>query len=187
MPPHSWVTAPMTFAQRLEAKVPAPDPRREASALIVHATWAVDALHYQVDLDAMSLAQKSLGHDPDSTSLAHMRWASGTAVTALDLCAAALGRFYCGVSGPHEFDIRSFDATGKNPAPKLAEMAKLPSGGQAWIGAVIADPRYRGLQQRTRAAAWLLRDIGAPRSPMPFAHKGPGATSRSSRRRRAGN
>ena len=29
-------------------------------------------------------------------------------------------------------------------------MAKLPSGGQAWIGAVIADPRYRGLQQQAR-------------------------------------
>jgi len=30
--------------------------------------------------------------------MAHVRWAAGSAITALDLCAAALGRLYCGIT-----------------------------------------------------------------------------------------
>lgn len=41
--------------------------------------------------------------------IAHVRWATGNAITAVDLCAAAMGRQFCGHRGRNELDMRDFD------------------------------------------------------------------------------
>jgi hypothetical protein len=68
------------------------------SPLSIWAVWSVESLHDLDDLDASQADYpKAIGtHHADIVDMAHVRWAAGTATTALDLCAAALGRVYCG-------------------------------------------------------------------------------------------
>jgi hypothetical protein len=56
----------------------------------------VDALAYLDDLDlALDEGTRfATGHDALVVDVAHARWAAGTAMTALDLCAAAIGFLY---------------------------------------------------------------------------------------------
>lgn len=155
MPPHTWATDAMRVAQTLEAKVIGSE---EAGALIAHAAWCVDALHYQLDLDARSRAESSLGHNADTADVAHVRWATSTAITALDLCAAALGRVYCGVTGPHEHDLRTFDEASrdaKRARAARAAMAALPVSASAWVRAVLADSTNSAPEIRSRTAGYL--------------------------------
>src|SRR5687767_8239887 len=75
-----------------------PDP--DAGALLTWAMWAAEDVEYldKVDQRAFGGPRRILyGHHPDVVDLAHVRWAAGSAVTAIDLCAAVLGRKYCGV------------------------------------------------------------------------------------------
>jgi len=68
----------------------------DASGCVLWATSAVDGLAYLDDLDAAldGSARMATGHDALVVDLAHARWAAGTAMTALDLCAAAIGLLY---------------------------------------------------------------------------------------------
>lgn len=65
----------------------------EAAALANWARSTVDGLYYLADLDA---AHVSSTHAQDDRSraidLAHIRWAASSALTAIDLCAAAISR-----------------------------------------------------------------------------------------------
>ena len=75
------------------------------------AVWAVESLHYLYDLDGQAQRNYPLpvgGHHPDTVDIAHVRWATGTAITAIDLCGAALGRSFCNSGGGRELDLRSF-------------------------------------------------------------------------------
>jgi hypothetical protein len=67
-----------------------------ASSCLLWAISAVDALAYLDDLDlALDEGTRLVtGHDALVVDVAHARWAAGTAITALDLCAAAIGFLY---------------------------------------------------------------------------------------------
>jgi hypothetical protein len=67
-----------------------------ASGCVLWATSAVDGLAYLDDLDtALDAGTRFVnGHDALVIDMAHARWAAGSAMTALDLCAAAIGFLY---------------------------------------------------------------------------------------------
>jgi hypothetical protein len=90
MPKHVWQIEPLPLIQQFERR----HNRPEAGALIAWAVYAVESLHYLDDLD-LAFARSSEvceTHDPATVDVAHTRWATGTCITALDLCAAGLAR-----------------------------------------------------------------------------------------------
>lgn len=120
-------------------------------ALLMHACWAADGLHYLADLDAGTQGSGGYpsGHHPDLIDLTHARAMTATAVTALDLCAAAMGVAFCGESEDDRVSsIRDFDARprGRNatPAPARVQRARtrLPRNFVAWVDTVVADSDY---------------------------------------------
>ena len=141
MPPHNWKVNPVELVQQFEARHKNP----AAGALFLWAVWAVDSLHYLDDLDQVfntSLVPLA-GHAPDVIDVAHARWATGTSITSLDLCAAGLGRTFCANSGPREYDLGDFNPTRR---------AQLPPDTQQWIDRVLSDPQYG---QAKAARDWL--------------------------------
>src|SRR5687768_12483399 len=107
MPPHTWATDPVTLVQAFEAR----HAQREAGALLVWAAWSVDCLHYLDDVDGEYDRSRTVrgGHRPDVVDIAHVRWATGTCITALDLCAAGLGRTFCRQTSARELALPDFD------------------------------------------------------------------------------
>src|SRR5687767_5672408 len=106
MPPFKWTTTPIVMVQSFEARH---KDGGEAGALFVWAAWTVESLHYLADLDAAyALNGPIAGHHTDVVDVAHTRWATSAAITAIDLCAAGLGRAYCKWTGPNEFDLGDF-------------------------------------------------------------------------------
>jgi glutathione S-transferase len=67
--------------------------------------------------------------------LAHARWAVGDAITAVDLCAAALGRLFAKYpQGTREMDLRSAERQ------LLTHAVAGP-----WISEVVTDPDYEAV------------------------------------------
>lgn len=124
--------------------------RPGAEALVVWSTWIVDSLHYLVALNRQTFAASPglLGFHPDTVELAHVRWAVGSAITALDLCAAAIARVYFAgeARSDREHDLRSFDTAVGDDARRqrtAAKMDALPSWPRGWLRSVMADSRYK--------------------------------------------
>lgn len=115
----------------------------EGNALLRYAFDAVDALHYLADVDAGYETTRSVGdHNGDVVDVAHARWATGTAITALDLVAAAFGRFFGNHVGPKELDFGSFSES--NPSKQLrAVLAIVPSLAKQWISDVNSDSDFQ--------------------------------------------
>lgn len=85
MPPYPWPVDPAATSNLLGA---------DASSYLFWATWAVEGLHYIDDASQDSERKRwsQAGHNPfTAVDLSNARSAAATAVTALDLCAAALG------------------------------------------------------------------------------------------------
>jgi hypothetical protein len=99
----------------------------------------VEALDYLDDIDDEFVrTSRTRGFHPHTIDLAHVRWAAGTAVTAIDLCAAALGNWYCGVPGDnHALDL----------ADVRSQRNKLPPSATAWVERVWTDPEYETLRK----------------------------------------
>jgi hypothetical protein len=148
----------------------------EAAALLSWAMWAADAVCYLTNLDDLQFSSRPAinGYLPDMLDIHHVRWAAGTAIMALDLCAAVLGRRYCSAGGSgHEFDLGSFDpppvTTGKATKPQN-RFGQLPQAGQAWVRDVHADSGYqmtldaRTLLVHRRAIRTLSVGAVAPRT-----------------------
>ena len=126
--------------------------------------WAIsttDALYYLDDIDRdFERSHKAIaGHSRDTVDVSHARWATGTCITALDLCAAALGRALCGHAGPRELALADFRKNRKarynwftrlsdwvrgRPARQMPRTA-LPPLAREWIDETLADRRYRRL------------------------------------------
>lgn len=139
MAPHRW-----SFDSNDQAKVTGTWGDPAAEALLIWAKWAAEGVCYAVDLDDAHRKGPAPvgGYSPDVLDVSHARWAAGSAVTALDLCAAVLGRRYCsaGQSG-NEWSLRRFDAsTSQKNANRLTQ---LPEDAQLWVQEVLADPDYR--------------------------------------------
>ena len=108
----------------------------EAGALASWAVWTVDSLHYLDDLDksrAASDAKKR--YNSSVVDVAHARWATSTAKTAIDLCAASLGRAYCDHEPTRELDVGSF-------FHRESLRDNLPNDAKSWLEDTRADPRF---------------------------------------------
>jgi hypothetical protein len=124
----------------------------ESGALLLWAVLTVDSLHYLSDIDARFGESHKVpgGHNPDIVDVSHVRWATGSCITSLDLCAAALGRTFCNRKGAREFALPDFDAGKNKEAAKL--LVALPTTASAWIRDVLADSRYKEVRE---ARNWL--------------------------------
>lgn len=128
-----WPVDPMEAAQRLEERY----PRTGASGPMLWAVWTVEGLHYLADVDA-ALPPPPHAHNHEAVDLTHARWATVDAVTAIDLCAAALGRMYCDY--PKNDREMDFGNARQNEA-----LLALAAPGE-WIRAVCADDQYEQLR-----------------------------------------
>jgi hypothetical protein len=128
--------------QRAEAGVGRINP--EALWALQFAAQCVESLQYLADLDRQlfpdGLARDILGYQSKSVDLAHGRWAAGTAITALDVCAVVLGRLHCGITGEKAFDLDVRSAT------RRKELKRLP-GPIGWLNAVGDDAAYTQVLQ----------------------------------------
>jgi hypothetical protein len=90
MPPIQWPPTTQSARELLSSR------NTNASSCLLWAVSAVDALAYLDDLDLAldKCTRFATGHDGLVVDVAHARWAAGTAMTALDLCAAAIGFLY---------------------------------------------------------------------------------------------
>ena len=156
MPAYQWPSDSVSQIQAFEAR----HGDAEAGALLLSAVLSVDALHYLGDVDALDdLSQETInGHAPHVVDVAHARWATGTCCTALDLCAASLGRVFCPTKGPKERALASF-------VNDQALLARLPVSARGWVQQVDADPAYRQIKEARNALthARLPRRFSMPR------------------------
>jgi hypothetical protein len=126
------------------------------------ATWAVDALYYLDDLDqqAERLRWIRAGHLPDTVDLAHARWAVGTAMTALDLSAAAVGVHH---GAPLRQGNPVHDVTDLN-----AVRGQLCSGCVTWLDGVVQDRTYPILKDardklvHRKLPRFIYANVGGP-------------------------
>ena len=117
----------------------------EVTALIQWSAWGVESLHYLADLHKHLFSKSSkqvLGHSIYVVEIAHVRWATGTALTSIDLAAAALGRAFCRQKGEFELSIRHFSINGLNKAKNekaKRRIGQLPPSLQTWVNSVQKD------------------------------------------------
>lgn len=118
----------------------------EAAALLRWASWSVDTLAYlcQIDDRAHGHSRELLGNHPDTLDIAHCRWASLTAITVADLCAAALEWLFDPVNSglARAWSLRDITASGTVPLKKQARRSTLPPEALAWADGVAADLDY---------------------------------------------
>jgi hypothetical protein len=140
MPPQPWSRDPVHVVQALSPS------GQEGGALTLWAAWCVEALDYGEEIDDEFFAKGTTrGFHPDVIDLAHVRWSAGTACTAIDLCAAALGSWYCGVKpGAHQLDLRQIRPWSRNRSISNIR-TKLPAAARAWVRGTWVDPDYKTL------------------------------------------
>jgi hypothetical protein len=117
--PHEWKTDPVAATSVL-AGPPGDEASWRAVDFASIASWVVDGLHYLVDVDGQSGDQRPAGYPAAQVEHAHARWAVSDAITAIDLCAAALGRLltdqYPQGKWHQEMDFRDAEKLLKNDA-----------------------------------------------------------------------
>src|SRR5437868_1474120 len=74
----------------------------EPHGTFIWATWAAAGSDYLEKLDARSPID-------DLIDISHVRWATMNALTAIDLCAAMMGRQFCAYTDRNELDLLDFD------------------------------------------------------------------------------
>jgi len=138
MAPFNWRVDPTDLIKSFEARHKNP----ASGALFFWAVWSVESLHYLDDIDRTYDTSHATigGHRPDIVDVAHARWATATCTTALDLCAAGLGRAFCQQQGTRELALKHF-------APNQDRRKKLPPAARKWVDAVHADPKYQTIKQ----------------------------------------
>lgn len=107
--------------------------------LLGWAQLAVDGLHWLIDVDdcAFEGDRRNLkGHRDVAVDMAHSRWATVTAKTAVDLCAAELGVRYAGVDFWSD-RLPTIEFLNSQHLASLAEPAR------EWVSRVLQDPDYR--------------------------------------------
>ena len=154
MPPLAWSIDPASVIQTFELRRKCPS----AGALFAWAARTVEGLHYLDDIDRRYDTSHAVvdGHRSDVADVAHARWATGTCITALDLCAAGLGRSFCAYTGPHEFSLTDFDlslASKKQARVRRRWRRHLPVQATRWVDAVCSDADYRKIKE---ARNWLV-------------------------------
>jgi hypothetical protein len=145
MPPLNLPLKTDEIIQQFEARHGDP----EIGGLLLFAVAGVNSLYYLDDLDANCDASRNAvgDHPHDVIDVAHLRWATGTCITVLDLCAAVLGRAFCGHRGPHELQIAAFDPQSCrrdriNVQRCERRRSRIPGNALNWIDAVLSDSDY---------------------------------------------
>ena len=134
-----WLKQPIEIVHEFEARRKG---RGSLGALVLWAAWGVESLHYLDDLDQEhSNTLRNPPHHPDVKDISHIRWATGTSISSLDLCAAVLGREYCAWNVVREPDLRDFDPTSR-PKESARRRARLPTLALDWVDGVLSDVRY---------------------------------------------
>ena len=151
MPAPEWSPDPGDLIQAFEAR----RADKRAGALFSWAARAVEGLYYLDDLDAsFDETRATVGdHSPDVVDLAHARWAATSCATAIDLCAAGLGRAYCQHEGQKELALSDFDSSlaDKNGSRRVRR-SKLPGIALEWVNQVLGDHGYTTVRD---ARNWL--------------------------------
>src|SRR5258706_7089498 len=144
MPSHNWLTDPVQIIQAFEARHSEP----EAGALLSWAVYCVESLHYLDDIDYGYDVSHSVvgGHRPDIADVSHARWSTGTSITALDLCAAGLGRALCGHTSIHEPAMSHFAPRPSSNRRTNRLRSALPPAARQWIDGVFHDTRYSDIK-----------------------------------------
>lgn len=94
-------------------------------------------------IDETFRAAPGTDESAEIVDISHVRWAVGSSITALDLCAAVLGRLYClDIVVRRQLDMRSFDPSGKDIKAVGRERMRLPTPVVEWVDSVLADLRY---------------------------------------------
>ena len=111
----------------------------EPSVFFLWAVWSVDGLHYLDDLDQRPQRARwiAAGYRTDTIDLTHARWAAGTAMTALDLSAAALGARH---------NLPSERGRVQDIADLQRHRRQLCAGCRGWLNAVVRDPDFASLK-----------------------------------------
>ncbi|SRR6266446_3627396 len=142
MPPLNWPLNTGEVIQQFEARHGDP----ELGGLLFFAVAGVNSLYYLDDLDKnYDCSREAIrGHPHDVIDVAHCRWATGTCITVLDLCAASLGRAFCNHHEDRELSIADF-----GPKARHSESlrARLPATALKWIDAVRSDLDYQKIQE----------------------------------------
>src|ERR1700759_5504995 len=111
--------------EKIEAAYKAPHGGPSPPNTLPWAIWTADGSEYLEKYDAVC--------DFDGVvDIAHVRWATMNAITAIDLCAATLGRMFCGHTGLKELDLRAFDRRVNRRRPNRTRGGAL-SGVLKWI------------------------------------------------------
>lgn len=158
MPVTVWPREPIPIIQSFEQRQPNRGP---TAALIMWAIWSVESLHYLADLESEQNNRLSTNpsHDLQVKDISHIRWATGTAISSLDLCAAVLARTCC--SWPH-----SREATLRNFHPSKKYRSLIPSKALNWVDQVLSDTRYKDVHETRNSVihSRLIRDfyLGRP-------------------------
>jgi hypothetical protein len=139
-----WIRPPIGIVREYEARRTG---RGDVGALILWATWTVEGMYYLSDLDEF----KERGglpmdaHHPDIVNISHVRWATSSSITAVDLCAAALARECCGWNDDKESDLRDFDSS-LRPRKSQRFRNALSTSALTWVDRVLSDQRYKEIQ-----------------------------------------
>lgn len=138
MAPYRWPLEPQRAASALHE--PGGTGAGEAAAYASWAAWSVDSLHYLLDLDHSEERARWIreGYDTDTVDLTHVRWATSTSMTALDLGAAALGLRHRLPARPNRVHDVEDLRRGRE---------QLCDGCAKWLENVLTDPEYLNLKQ----------------------------------------
>lgn len=113
------------------------------------AVWAAEAADYLEKLDDVAFTRGDAWPvDPNRglVDMAHVRWATGNAVTAVDLCAATIGHLTFGSPADgRELSVRHFDSNCASRFRVAVERrrAGLTEDFLDWVDDTVADPNQR--------------------------------------------
>jgi hypothetical protein len=142
MPAYTWKTDPQKAVVDAVEKA-----SREAGALAMWASWAVDAIYYVIDAEDAIAKENNRGHSVWTIDITNARTATGSAMTALDLCAAAIGHLHGVVPPPpkkaaadqKEHDLASLRLD--------ARYASLPPDARQWCDDTFTHSEYQLLAE----------------------------------------
>ena len=144
MPAFIWPIPPVSAAATFDRR------STDASSCLIFASEAVDGLHYLSDIDNSLPGDAVLdgNHKATIAHVTHARWAAGTAMTALDLCAACIGFLHLPAPRNRRFyDIGRLTQEQQKPQDQRRfDLANVP-GALAWLNGVTSDGDYTLVQE----------------------------------------
>jgi hypothetical protein len=131
MAPQLWPLDPAAVDTKYKKRHPA-EPTLPNT--FIWATWTAAGSDYLQRLDADAPIDGLI-------DISHVRWAAMNAITAIDLCAATMGRLFCDHTDTKELDLRAFDRNSNRGADELRDA--LPEKFLDWVKTTLADQRYK--------------------------------------------